>query len=183
VFNISLARGLSYYTGTVFEAFMAEGKFKSSLCGGGRYDKMIGDFLGGKREFPAVGISFGIEPITVMMDEQRKARLQASGGKCRENYVKKTVTELYVIPIPFESASRPAAKIVEQLRDGGIKVDMDLSGKGVSKNMDYANYYNIPFVLFVGEEELKKGKYKLKDMMAGKEEFLDVKGIVKKLKC
>jgi histidyl-tRNA synthetase len=49
--------------------------------------------------------------------------------------------------------------------------------------MDYANYYNIPFVLFVGEEELKKGKYKLKDMMAGKEEFLDVKGIVKKLKC
>ncbi len=189
IFKISLARGLAYYTGTVFEVFMAEGKFKSSLCGGGRYDKMIGNFLGGSREFPAVGISFGIEPITVMMAEARKRDAESAGnagnadGKSDANNVKKTVTEIYVIPIPFDQTSVAAAKIVEQLRDGGLKVDMDISGKGVSKNMEFANYYGIPYVLFVGEDELKKGKYKLKDMKAGREEFLDVKGIVKKIKC
>ena len=179
VFAISLARGLSYYTGTVFEAFMADGKFRSSLCGGGRYDNMIGNFLGGNREFPAVGISFGIEPISVMMTEKRKAEQKKSSGN--EN-IKKTVTELYVIPIPFDQCSVKAAKIVEELRKEGLKVDMDLSGKGISKNLNYANSYNIPYVLFVGEEELKKKKFKLKDMIKGKEEFLDVKGIVKKLK-
>jgi histidyl-tRNA synthetase len=171
VFAISLARGLSYYTGTVFEAFMADGKFRSSLCGGGRYDNMIGEYLGGNREFPAVGISFGIEPISVMMKEKKTTEL-----------VKKTVTEIYVIPIPFDQAAVQASMIVEELRYEGIKVDMDLSGKGISKNLNYANAYNIPYVLFVGEEELKKGKFKLKDMVKGNEEFLDIKGIVKKLK-
>ncbi|MBT7927348.1 histidine--tRNA ligase [Candidatus Woesearchaeota archaeon] len=179
VFAISLARGLSYYTGTVFEAFMADGKFRSSLCGGGRYDNMIGNFLGGNREFPAVGISFGIEPISVMMTEKLKSEQKKDSGN--EN-IKKTVTELYVIPIPFDQSSVKAAKIVEELREAGLKVDMDLSGKGISKNLNYANSYNIPYVLFVGEEELKKKKFKLKDMIKGKEEFLDVKGIVKKLK-
>ena len=179
VFAISLARGLSYYTGTVFEAFMADGKFRSSLCGGGRYDNMIGNFLGGNREFPAVGISFGIEPISVMMTEKLKSEQKKDSGN--EN-IKKTVTELYVIPIPFDQSSVKAAKIVEELRKEGLKVDMDLSGKGISKNLNFANSYNIPYVLFVGEEELKKKKFKLKDMIKGKEEFLDVKGIVKKLK-
>ncbi|MBT4824170.1 histidine--tRNA ligase [Candidatus Woesearchaeota archaeon] len=179
VFAISLARGLSYYTGTVFEAFMADGKFRSSLCGGGRYDNMIGNFLGGNREFPAVGISFGIEPISVMMTEKLKSEQKKDSGN--EN-IKKTVTELYVIPIPFDQSSVKAAKIVEELREAGLKVDMDLSGKGISKNLNFANSYNIPYVLFVGEEELKKKKFKLKDMIKGKEEFLDVKGIVKKLK-
>ncbi|MBT4540208.1 histidine--tRNA ligase [Candidatus Woesearchaeota archaeon] len=175
VFAISLARGLSYYTGTVFEAFMAEklpgqkDLFKSSLCGGGRYDNMIGDFLGGNREFPAVGISFGIEPISVMMKENPS------------KLVKKTVTEIYVIPIPFDQCAVKAAKIVEELRNAGLKVDMDLSGRGISKNLNYANAYNIPYVLFVGEEELKKKKFKLKDMVEGKEVFLDVNGILKKL--
>ena len=191
VFAISLARGLSYYTGTVFEGFMAEkigdakDIFKSSLCGGGRYDKMIGDFLGGNREFPAVGISFGIEPITVVMKEKKaeqmkKAEQKKKGkaGKDAEAYIKKTVTELYVIPIPFESAAEPAAKIVEELRSEGLKVDMDLSGRGISKNLNFANSYGIPYVLFVGEEELKKKKYKLKDMNSGKEEFLDIRGIL-----
>ncbi|MFH1439576.1 MAG: ATP phosphoribosyltransferase regulatory subunit [Candidatus Woesearchaeota archaeon] len=210
MFSISLARGLSYYTGTVYEVFMSDDalselnlKFKSSLAGGGRYDKMIGDFLGSNREFPAIGISFGIEPITVMINEIKKSELEKSSdddknnnynknnkdntdkygiGKDDKGYVKKTVTELYVIPIPFDKSARAASKVVEELRNAGLNVDMDISGKGISKNLNYANSYGIPYVLFVGEEELKKKKFKLKDMRAGKEEYLTVKGIVKRLK-
>lgn len=173
VFSISLARGLSYYTGTVFEAFIDEKKtgieFKSSLAGGGRWDKMISEFLGTSREFPALGISFGIETITLMLNEIKKAKNLKR---------KKTVTQLYVIPIPFDKASKPTCEIVEELRSKGLKVDMDIMGKGISKNLEYANSYGIPYVLFIGEEELKKKKYKLKNMKTGKEEFLDIRGII-----
>ena len=173
VFSISLARGLSYYTGTVFEAFVDQEnsniEFKSSLAGGGRWNKMISEFLGTNREFPALGISFGIEPITLMLNEIKKSK-KIEG--------KKTVTQLYVIPIPFDKTAKKALDIVEELRSKGLKVDMDIMGKGISKNLEYANSYNIPYVLFIGEEELKKKKYKLKNMKTGKEEFLDVRGIL-----
>ncbi|MBI4453650.1 histidine--tRNA ligase [Candidatus Woesearchaeota archaeon] len=178
VFSISLARGLSYYTGTVFEVFVNEEnskiEFKSSLAGGGRWDKMISEFLGTNREFPALGISFGIEPITLMLNEIKKSK-KIDG--------KKTVTQLYVIPIPFDKTAKKTAEIVEELRSNGLKVDMDIMGKGISKNLEYANSYNIPYVLFIGEEELKKKKYKLKNMKTGKEEFLDIRGILNSVGC
>ncbi len=169
VLNLSLARGLSYYTGPVFEAFLKdEKKFGSSLAGGGRWDNMIGDFLGSKKEFPAVGISFGIEPITAVLSMIKKEEV------CRQ-----TVTRLYVIPIGTVNES---VALCEELRNAGVDTDMDIMGRGPSKNMDYANKLGIPFVLFVGEDELKAKKYKLKDMKTGKEEMLTVSGIVKKVK-
>ncbi|HII71691.1 TPA: histidine--tRNA ligase, partial [Candidatus Woesearchaeota archaeon] len=165
-FNLALARGLAYYTGTVFEIFMKDSEFTSSLGGGGRYNKMIGDFLEGNQEFPAVGISFGLEPITVMLQKQ---------GKITE---KKTVTELFVVPI---GTVKESVKIVEELRDAGIKAEMDIAGKGVSKNLNYCNALSIPYVLFVGEDELKQGKYKLKDMTSGEEGLLSLDEVRKKL--
>ncbi len=169
IFNLSLARGLSYYTGTVYEAFYSDPKvFSSSLSGGGRWDKMIGDFLGSNKEFPAVGISFGIEPITAVLSDVKKSAV-----------CKQTVTQLYVIPI---GTVNECVALCEELRSSEVKVDMDIMGRGASKNLDYANKKGIPFVLFVGDDELKSGKYKLKDMKEGKEEFLSIAGIVKKLK-
>ena len=165
-FNLALARGLAYYTGTVFEIFMKDSDFRSSLGGGGRYDNMIGDFLGGKTDFPAVGISFGLEPITVMLQKQ---------GKIVE---KKTVTQLFVIPI---GTSLECVKIVEELRDSGVRTEMDIAGRGISKNLNYCNSLSIPFVLFVGEDELKEGKFKLKDMTSGEEGMLSLAEVVKKL--
>jgi len=156
VFSVSLARGLAYYTGTVFEVFMEKSDFTSSLAGGGRYDKMIGNFIG-NREVPAVGISFGLEPISVVM--------QASSS------IKKTVTQIYVIPI---KALKEAQKICEKLRDVGLKVDIDMNDRGISKNLDYAASYGIPYVLFVGKKELEENKVKLRDMKTGKEQMIAV---------
>lgn len=163
VFSPKLARGLSYYTGTVFEGFLNDSKIKSSICGGGRYDNMIGQFLGGKQEFPAVGISFGLDVITDSLSVENK----------------KTVTEIFVIPIGTEIESM---KITEELRRGGINSDIDLNNRGPSKNINYADSLKIPFVVFVGEDELRGEKLKFRDMKTGKEEMLTVKEIIKKVK-
>ncbi len=165
-FSISLCRGLAYYTGTVFEGFLKDGSFKSSLCGGGRYDKMIGDYLG-SGDYPALGISFGIEPITEVLKMK---------SKCE---VRKTVTELFILPI---GTTKECIKIAAEIRKQGVKVDMDVMGRGISKNLNYANSLGIPYVAFVGSDELKKKKIKLKDMKSGKEELISVKDVVKKIK-
>ena len=160
-FDISLARGLAYYTGTVFEGIAKNSKVKGSLCGGGRYDKMIGDFLG-KGNYPAVGISFGLDRIYDSYLEKNKEE-------------QKTVTQVYIIPI---NTFNESLKIAEELRNEGVKVDIDLAGKGPSKNLKYANSLSIPYVLFIGEEELKQNKVKLKDMNTGKEELLTAKELI-----
>ena len=169
VFNPALARGLSYYTGPVFEAVMKdESVFGSSLGGGGRWDKMIGGFIGAGKEYPAVGISFGLEPIFFVMTKLGKVDTKT-----------KTLTKAYIIPI---KTSAECMKIAEELQKSGINTDMDISARGISKNLDYANSLGISYVIFAGEDELKQKKVKLRDMKTGKEEMLSVKDVVKKLK-
>lgn len=162
-FSPSLARGLAYYTGPVFEAFLKQGEFTSALAGGGRYDEMIGDFLGGNRKIPAVGISFGLEPLSVVLGARAKG---------------KSVAQLYIIPIGTQTESMV---IAQQLRAAGMNVDMDLMDRGPSKNLDYARAMGIPFTLFIGQDELKAKKFKLRDMEKGKEELLTIKDIEKKM--
>jgi histidyl-tRNA synthetase len=162
IFDTSLARGLSYYTGTVYEVFMNKGEIKSSIAAGGRYDKMIGSFLESKREYPAVGISFG---LNTLMDA------------IKTEY-KETVSKVFVIPI---NTFKQSIKIVKELRENNIKADIDLMERGPSKNLKYANGLGIPFVLFIGEDEIKKKKFKLKDMESGKERTLIISSIIKEL--
>jgi histidyl-tRNA synthetase len=160
-FDPSLARGLSYYTGTVIEVFLKNSKVKSAVCAGGRYDKMIGSFLG-RGNYPAAGISFGLDRIYDDYVEKTKSQ-------------KKSVTNVYIVPIGTFNES---LKIAEELRNENVKVDIDLTGKGPSKNLQYANSLGIPYVLFIGEDELKQGKVKLKDMNSGKEQLMDAKELV-----
>ncbi|MFC1697342.1 histidine--tRNA ligase [Nanoarchaeota archaeon] len=168
IFDPTLARGLSYYTGTIFEAFLKSGRVTSSLAGGGRYDKMIGDFLGGKREIPAVGISFGIAPICDTMNDLNEGKKLI---KC--------VTKVFIIPIGTYIES---VKISNQLRENNIKTEIDIASRGISKNLDYANALSIPYVIFIGEDEIKQNKLKLKNMESGDEEMLNVESIIQKLK-
>jgi len=160
-FDISLARGLSYYTGIVFEIFLKDSEIKSAIAAGGRYDNMISKLLETKKEFPAVGISFGLDVLT---DATPKKEI-------------KTPTEIYIIPIQVKES---AIKIAQQLRTNNIKVSIDLMERGISKNLDYANSYNIPYVLFIGEQELKTMKFKLKNMKTGKEQNLTLTNLIKK---
>ena len=73
-------------------------------------------------------------------------------------------------------------KVAQKLRDSSINSDIDVLDKGPSKNLEYANSLGIPFVLFVGKKELEQGKFKLKDMVSGKEEMLDLLEILERLK-
>jgi histidyl-tRNA synthetase len=162
LFNLSLARGLGYYTGPIFECFLKNSKIKSSICAGGRYDEMMESYVG--RKVPMTGISFGLDVIGEALKIMNQDR-------------KKTIVELFVIPI----AGVDCSDIVDDLRGGGIRTDLDLIGRGISKNLDYANKLGIPFVLFVGPKELKLNKFKLKDMTSGKEEIINLEKIIKKL--
>jgi len=157
-FDPCLARGLAYYTGTVFEVFAKKEAINSALAAGGRYDKMIGGFLESNKDYPAVGIAFGLEPITEIL-------------KTRVKDVKKTVTKYFIIPIKTLKESLIVAK---KLRDKEINTDIDLMDRGISKNLDYANSLGIPFVIIIGPEELKQKKVKVRDMKSGKETFVSV---------
>ena len=165
-FDVSLARGLAYYTGTVFEVFLNKGTITSSLAGGGRYDEMIGQFLGGGRVIPAVGISFGIAPIMDTLNELNPE-------------VKKTPAQVYVIPM---NTIKESLAIASKLREAGISVDFSLGKKGMSKNLEYANALNIPYVIILGEDELSKNKILLRDMKTGDQKLLTVEQIIKKLR-
>ena len=116
---------------------------------------MIGNLLE-KGEYPAMGVSFGVDRIYDASIEKQENKI-------------KTNTKVYVIPI---KSLNEGIKIAQQLRDAGIKTDIDLNEKGPSKNLEYANSLGIPFVLFVGKKELQEGKLKLRDMKSGKEEML-----------
>ncbi len=157
VFDLSLARGLDYYTGFVFEIDAGVG---ISVGSGGRYDKLIEVYSG--ESTPATGISLGFERLISLL----------------KNSEKKTTAEIFVIPINTLKAS---LQIVGELRKNGINTDFDLLGRNISKNLDYVNKQKIPYALFVGEKELSLGKVKLKDMKSGDEELMSVTKLIEKL--
>jgi len=162
--DLSLARGLDYYTGPIFEVFAEEGI--GSLAGGGRYDKMIGLFLG--RDIPATGISFGIERIIEVMKERKMIK------------TKKSNVKVFVIAVN-DKVRNKVLELTQQLRNNKIPADFDIRERSLSKQLEYANSLEIPFVLIVGEKELEKDSVKLRDMRTGKEEFIKIKEIMDKV--
>jgi histidyl-tRNA synthetase len=163
--DVSLARGFAYYTGTFMEVYAQESAVKSSLAGGGRYDKLIGRFANGK-EFPAVGISFGLDVICDVLQEKNPEK-------------KETYTQIFIIPI---KTFQQSWQVAQELRKAGINTEIDLLDKNVGKNLEYVNKKKIPFAVFIGEDELKKKCVKLRDMKSGEETIMDVEEMIKKVK-
>lgn len=161
----SLSRGLSYYTGPVYEVSLQNSTVKSSIGGGGRYDDMIGDYIGGKDKVPAAGFSLGLSRIVDAIKIKQTETF---------SYVK-----LHVVPI---KTFQESLKICQQFRSKGIATSIDLKGKGLSKNLTYADSLGIPYVVLVGEEELKQNKVKLKNLKTGKETLLTVEQVINELK-
>ncbi len=152
IFSPSLVRGFSYYTGNIFEGYNE--KIKGSLFGGGRYDNLVGKYI--KRDIPAVGNSYGrILDYPDIQAENTKAILISIKQD------KKTI------------------ELMKTLRESQISCFMmDKPGKA----MEYANSSSIPYVIFIGDEEAKKGKFKLRDMKTGKEKMLVEKSLIKEMK-
>jgi len=153
-----LARGLNIYTGTVWEVYDKAKRLPSALGGGGRYDDIIGNFIDNNQKYPAVGISFGLEPISAI--------LQTSDAKTAQ------CIDLIIIPMGTEVA---AQKLAEELRTTGTRVLVYLGGKAVGKALEYANAEGIPFACVLGENELKSGQISIKDMASGKQSTFPTK--------
>ena len=163
-FKPFLARGLEIYTGTVWEIFDKKNRITSSLGGGGRYDKIITNFINDGNIYPAVGMSFGLEPIYTILKEEN---------------IKTPLYDLYIFP--FEM-SPEILNIAQTLRQSGIKVIVEMNRKKIKKGLDFANRNNIPYVIIVGEDEIKTNTYSLKNMLTGEQRSLSLEEIVKELK-
>lgn len=169
--DVTLARGLNYYTGAIFEVSAPEGVKMGSIGGGGRYDDLTGIF--GLKGMSGVGISFGLDRIYLVLEEL--------------NLFPDTITEATkVLFISFgEEEAMASIQAVSKLRESNIKAeiypDAVTSGKQMKKQMTYANRRNIPFVVLVGEEELKSDTFSLKKMATGEQQKLEFRDLLKAL--
>lgn len=152
VFDLSLARGLDYYTGVIFEAVFKGGTQVGSIAAGGRYDNLIGMF--GSKPVPAVGVSLGIERVFAIMEQQQKDQNQMA---------RPTKTEVLVSI--FGTDLTLAAELAGELWDAGVKAEY-LVHKRRQKHFEYAKESRIPWMVFVGEQEIKEGVVQLKDLEA-----------------
>lgn len=168
--SLSLARGLDYYTGIVYEVKVSNAEEFGSVAGGGRYDNLIG--LYGKETLPAVGISIGVERVLEIMEKK----------KMFPEKVLQYVPKVLIIPIRAEKTLEKCIEIVQKLRAVGVKADVDLMNRGLSKLLNYANVLQIPFVAILGEKEAKENKITLRDMKTGKQELINLEELIKKLK-
>ena len=154
-FTSSLARGQDYYTGNVFEVYEKNGALTGAIGGGGRYDKMITEFIDDGEIYPAVGISFGLTSIFELL-------------KNREDFKDSSPVDIYIIPMGTNIES---LKLANKLRELNIKVDLEMNNKKLKKSLDFCNKENIPYVIILGEDEITNQEFKLKDMI-NKEETI-----------
>jgi len=167
--DLSIVRGLDYYTGPIFEYVLKESpsgeQFRLAIAGGGRYDNLI-ELYGGPH-IPATGVSLGVERIMEV--------LESSVSK------EETLTKIYVIPAK-EEARLEAIKIAQKLRRENIPTDIDLMRRKLDKSLEYADKRGIPFVIIVGPKDLKEGYVVLRDMKTRLQEKVEVSRVVEAVK-
>lgn len=156
--DLSVMRGFDYYTSTVFEAYDSKNKLRS-IAGGGRYDNLA--------DIPGVGYAMG--------DIVLSSLLESKGIMPKQDIE----ADAFIIPI---NTLKESIEIVEQLRNQGLNVGIDLMQRSISKNLEYVNKKEIPYAIIVGEDELKKKKIKLKNMKTGNEEMVTVEKVASNIK-
>jgi histidyl-tRNA synthetase len=164
VIDVTLARGLNYYTGAIFEVSAPEGVAMGSIGGGGRYDDLTGIF--GLKNMSGVGISFGLDRIYLVMEEL--------------GVFPKTVSATTkVLFINFgDKEAFYAQKAITQLRQKGISAELYPDAAKMGKQMGYADKRNIPFAVLAGESEMEAGIYTLKNMKSGEQVAVDMTGLI-----
>ncbi len=162
--DFSLARGLDYYTGTVWEFVAMDGQQRlPTIAGGGRYDSLIGIYS--KTMQPAVGSSIGISRIFDLVKSPDP---------------KQTYAQVYVANIGQLNFDY-AVTIANFLRSRGVRTDLNLTSRGISKQLEYANSMHIKYAAIVGDQERQANKVKLRDMSTGSEELLDIEEVISKI--
>lgn len=165
--DLSLARGLNYYTGCIFEVQSNEMEM-GSICGGGRYDDLTGIF--GLKDMSGVGISFGADRIYDVMEHL---------GLFPQDI--EVQTQLLLANFGGEESAH-ALELLQQLREAGLATELYPDKAKLGKQFKYADQKRIPYVLLAGAEEVKSGKYQLKNLATGEQSSLSVEEVIEKLK-
>ena len=159
IVDLSLARGLDYYTGPVYEICAKGFEDYGSIAGGGRYDELIQLF--GGEPTPATGISLGVERIVPLL-EKKGAFDKLDLG-----------TRVYVSPVS-KRTRLTAIELAQNLRREGVSTDIDLMGRNLAKQLQYANRKGVRYVVLVGDRELEEGKVTLRDMKTGEQRTVEL---------
>ena len=154
-----IVRGLDYYTKTVFEIITSTPNGELTVCGGGRYDKLVEE-IGGP-SIPAVGFGMGIERVLMLLDELEE-------GECKLQ-IEEEVPEVFVACLN-KSLSLQAFTMTQQLRAAGLRAEMDHQGRSLKAQFKYADKLNAKFIAILADDELERGVVKLRNM-ATKEEW------------
>ncbi len=166
--DITIARGLDYYTGTVYETILDNYPSIGSVCSGGRYDDLAQSYT--DRKLPGVGISIG---LTRLFYQLKEAGIIKSEGVS-------TPTKLLVIPM--NETMKEALEFSTRIRNAGIPTEIFFKDSKIAKKFGYADKIGIPYVVVIGNDEVVSNEYKLKDMNTGEQKVMKIEEIIEKMK-
>jgi len=153
--DLTIARGLDYYTGTVYETTLLDHPEIGSVCSGGRYDNLAGYYI--EKQLPGVGISIGLTRLFYVLDEQGLLNPELPSAPA----------DALVLPMGGDVA--PAIAVAEVIRAEGLRVQLYCEQKKFKQKMAYANKLEVPFVILLGEDEIAEGKCSVKNMVSGEQ--------------
>ena len=153
--DLTIARGLDYYTGTVYETTLLDHPEIGSVCSGGRYDDLAGYYT--EKQLPGVGISIGLTRLFYVLDEQGLLNPDLPSAPA----------DALVLPMTADAA--PAIALAEELRSAGIRVQLYGEQKKFKQKMSYADKLGVPYAVLLGEDEIAQGKCSVKDMGSGEQ--------------
>ncbi len=158
--DLTIARGLDYYTGTVYETTLLDHPEIGSVCSGGRYDNLAEYYT--DRQLPGVGISIGLTRLFYVLGEQGMLNPELPTAPCD------------VLVLPMTEDLSPAIAAATALREADVRTQLYTEGKKFKAKMNYADKIGVPYVLFLGEDEAKAGAVSVKDMQTGEQQTLPV---------
>ncbi len=167
--DLTIARGLDYYTGTVYETAMLDHPEIGSICSGGRYDDLAEYYT--DKKLPGVGISIGVTRLFYVLEEQ---------GMLSDQMV---TAPADVLVIPMSDDLQAAIQTATALRDAGIRTQLYTEKKKFKARIGYAAKLGIPYAIFLGEDEIAQGVVSCKDLAAGQQQTLPVEQLIPQLKA
>ena len=167
--DLTIARGLDYYTGTVYETAMLDHPEIGSICSGGRYDNLAEYYT--DKKLPGVGISIGVTRLFYVLEEQ---------GMLSDQMV---TAPADVLVIPMSDNLQAAIQTATALRDAGIRTQLYTEKKKFKARIGYAGKLGIPYAVFLGEDEIAQGVVSCKDLAAGEQQTLPVEQLIPQLKA
>lgn len=167
--DLTIARGLEYYTGTIYETKLNDFPEIGSICSGGKYDNLVSTYI--NKKLPGVGMSIGLSRLFYQLLKKKKIKTE-----------KITYTKILILPMN-ENGTLEGLRLVNNLRKNNISSEIDLRLKTkFTKRIKYADKLKIPFIVFIGENELKEKKYTIKNLITGEQTLNTFQEILEKIK-